>query len=213
MLHNLATTTEGKILTNAPDDVAAFMVEGDLTRAERDQILEELSPVERARFHSVSPDNGERFLVGRSMLRSAATQFSGQPRENITVTAQCATCGDEHGRPTVVIQSDDGDHRFFASLAHAGTFHAVALSRRQPVGIDLERRRNPEPTLDEIPIDLTPFLEPSLGTLRAWVRYESVVKARGIGIQAPLGTTAGMQWWDFESSECVGAIALYAEGS
>jgi hypothetical protein len=78
----------------------------------------------------------------------------------VAITAVCAQCGEEHGRPVAA--------GLWLSVAHAGDLVVVAAAAT-PVGVDVE------PVDADIPGEYG-------GTVHSWTRLEAVLKADGRGI-------------------------------
>ena len=88
-----------------------------------------------------------------------------------------------------------GDALHF-NVSHSGGALALALSRSQPLGIDLEHQRRPRRVIDLAQRFFAPheaealqrLAEPEqqLAFLRLWTRKEAVVKADGSGISGGL---------------------------
>jgi 4'-phosphopantetheinyl transferase len=122
--------------------------------AQRLCALDALSPAETERFRRT---RDEGFLLGRLLLRELAEESAGAP---VTITAVCAQCGEEHGRPVAA--------GLWLSVAHAGDLVVVAAAPT-PVGVDVERADA------HIPGEYG-------GHVRSWTRLEAVLKADGRGV-------------------------------
>ncbi len=117
----------------------------------------------------------------RSKVRLAARAAAllGAPVEDPRLARSCPRCGsDRHGRPYVVGRRD-----LAVSLSATAGTTAVAVTRGEPVGLDVEH-------LDEVrfagvgDVLLHPEEEAcDVGDLaRTWVRKESLLKAAGVGL-------------------------------
>lgn len=91
---------------------------------------------------------------------------------------------DAHGAPYLPSHPD-----LHVSLSHCRTAVAAAVSRRGPVGIDVEcRRRVSDGLMQRVcsPAELASLREsddPVMAFLRLWTRKEAVLKCRRTGIQ------------------------------
>jgi 4'-phosphopantetheinyl transferase len=130
--------------------------------ARRLRAHEVLTPAEAERFRR-NPDEG--FLLGRLLLHELADELMDDlvdqpPGAPVAITAVCAQCGEEHGRPVAA--------GLWLSVAHAGDVVVVAAAVA-PVGVDVERADA------RIPAEYG-------GNVRSWTRLEAVLKADGRGI-------------------------------
>jgi 4'-phosphopantetheinyl transferase len=149
-----------------------------LDPAQRLRALDVLSPAEAERFRR-APHDG--FLLGRLLLHELAdelaSELTGQLTGELTgeltdrltdrptgapvaITAVCAQCGEEHGRPVAA--------GLWLSVAHAEDLVVVAAAAT-PVGVDVE------PVDADIPGEYG-------GNVHSWTRLEAVLKADGRGI-------------------------------
>lgn len=157
------------------------------------QLARLLDPLERARWRKfASPKAGESFLVAAALLRLVAAAQLGVSPESVSVVRTCAYCGGPHGPPRV----GPPDASLTSSISHAGDSVAVAISRVNPVGIDVE----PIAQALDIPTMAGLVLSPSeaqqvlrlapvqrrLAFLRCWTRKEAVLKATATGLRAKL---------------------------
>lgn len=88
-----------------------------------------------------------------------------------------------------------GDHVHF-NVSHSGDALALAISRSQPLGIDLEHRRRPRRVLELAKrffaphearmLSRLPETERQIAFLRLWTRKEALVKAEGTGLSGGL---------------------------
>jgi 4'-phosphopantetheinyl transferase len=143
-----------------------------------------LNPVEAGRVASLrQPKDRARSTIGAAVLRLAAGAHRGVPASGVVVDRTCRRCERPHGRPTL---PGTGLH---ASVSHAGEWVAVALSDAGPVGVDVE-------AVSDVDIDAlaSSVLGPAeAGAVNAardffvyWTRKESVMKATGDGLTAPM---------------------------
>lgn len=141
-----------------------------------------LNATEHTRRESLrNPSDQARFVVAAALLRLVVAARLQVAPDAVEVDRTCDQCGKPHGRPR--IPGSD----LHVSVSHAGARVAVALTALGPVGVDVEQI-----------VDLDPFqlagqvLGPG-ETVRdlaeffiTWCRKESVVKAVGDGLRAPL---------------------------
>jgi 4'-phosphopantetheinyl transferase len=144
--------------------------------------LDLLGEAERERRERYRRDEDRvRFTVGVALLRLAVARTLEVPVAGVAIDRTCATCGEQHGRPRL-----PGD-ALHLSVSHSGDWVAVALTPTAPVGVDVEQVR---------PIDTAGMAGLVLAAgeradsladfYRLWARKESVVKATGDGLRAPL---------------------------
>ncbi|MCM2391244.1 4'-phosphopantetheinyl transferase family protein [Streptomyces albipurpureus] len=140
----------------------------------------------------VRPGDRDAYAVGHVALRRLLGDRLGRAPEAVVLGRNpCTSCGDPHGRPIV-----PGDPVHF-SLSHTRGMVLIALASA-PVGVDVEVLPRPETVAD-----ITPQLHPterlelaelpaegrSLAFARCWTRKESVLKARGVGLNEELSRT------------------------
>lgn len=138
------------------------------------------------------PDDQRRTLLGRGLLREALRQHG---LAGIDLTQVCYTA---HGKPFL-------PGAFHFNLSHAGEWVVLALSDAGPVGIDIEIHQ---------PTDFTDFkhffsakhlaeihqsAQPEAAFYRHWTRYESLLKATGLGLSLDPKDIA----WDDDDSATV----------
>lgn len=138
---------------------------------------------ERARrFHFARDRN--RFVLARAILRTLLGAYTGEEPARVPLRLSPS------GKPFLSDRSD-----FHFNLSHCEDRGVVAIAR-QPVGVDLEKRRDiPEAltiaedlfAISEVRA-LRAFPAPlqSEAFLRCWTRKEAYVKARGEGLLTPL---------------------------
>lgn len=138
--------------------------------AVRSAAFGDLSPAERARVEAEADRGADEFLLGRYLLRRLVREADPRGGDVVVVTAQCARCGGPHGRP--VVQG----RPVLASIAHAGGLVVAAVApagRSRGLGVDVEALPQGENRHDD--------------DVRAWVRYEAVMKADGGGVAGNRG--------------------------
>lgn len=134
--------------------------------------LARLSSPERERAELEPRAKLDAFLVGRVLLREAASVVSGIAAEALTVEARCPDCGGPHGAPGIRGAS------VFVSLAHCASIVVAVASLSGPVGVDIEART--EESADRLAAIQALTGEPSL---RRWTRTEAVLKADSRGLR------------------------------
>ena len=150
--------------------------------AQSERHLALLDPTERARRDALrNPPDQARFTVAATLLRlTVATSLQVTPAA-VPIDRTCDRCGAPHGKPR--IPGTD----LHVSVSHAGARVAVALTRLGPVGVDVEEIVELEASQlgalvlgpGEAVSDLGDFFI-------TWCRKESVVKAVGDGLRAPM---------------------------
>ncbi len=156
---------------------------------------EPLSPDERARAaRFVRAEDGERWAAARGILRALLAAYAGADPRALRFAEG------PHGKPAL---AEPARLRF--NLSHSGdvALYAVALDREVGVDVELPRR-----TVDAVAIarrvlgedEATRLaaLDPPARErefLRAWVRWEAVLKCRGTGIGGAEAAPAGPDPW------------------
>lgn len=142
-----------------------------------------LDAEDRARIGSLRrPADRNRSLVAAVLLRQVAGRLLGRDPRGVQVRRRCVACGGPHGKPAV-----DGLH---VSVAHAGDAVLVVTSSAAQVGVDVEPVHGRADLRRAVRAACAPgefsaaWGERDL--LRVWTRKESVVKATGEGLAAPL---------------------------
>jgi 4'-phosphopantetheinyl transferase len=142
----------------------------------------------RRRLDEGSPAAARRFLVGRALITRTVSETFGVAESLVIVSARCADCGLEHGRPTI----DIGGSPVSASVSHTTGSTAVAISSASSIGIDLERL-DPRRFAGVEGVALSPAelrrwsALPGTERLRAlaeqWTMKEAILKALGTGLR------------------------------
>jgi len=143
-----------------------------LDSARKPAALARLSAPERERAELEPRAKLDSFLVGRILLREAASVVSGIAAEALTVEARCPDCGGPHGAPGIRGAS------VFVSLAHCASMVVAVASVRGPVGVDVEELTEASPAR-------LAAIEALTGdeSLRRWTRTEAILKADGRGLR------------------------------
>ena len=131
-----------------------------------------MSAPERERAELEPRAKLDSFLVGRVLLRDAASAVSGVAAEALTVEARCPDCGGPHGAPGI------RGEKVFVSLAHCASIVVAVASVRAPVGVDVEVRAEVCPARLAAIEALT-----GDGSLRRWTRTEAILKADSRGLR------------------------------
>ncbi|MBC6460064.1 4'-phosphopantetheinyl transferase family protein [Actinomadura sp. HBU206391] len=148
-----------------------------------------LDPVERGRRELyLREEDRDRFTIGVALTRLACGARLGVPPERVPLIRTCPDCGAPHGAPRV-----DGDGPR-VSVSHSGDRVALAVTGGGPVGVDVESRAITTGDIEEQvlgPAELADLRglaegERQRGLLAYWTRKESIVKATGDGLRAPL---------------------------
>jgi 4'-phosphopantetheinyl transferase len=124
------------------------------------------------------------------LVREVMAGVLGMPADVIPIVRTCETCGRPHGRPRLV--NHDGWH---LSVSHSGDRVGLAVARRTPVGLDVERVV-PALTGDVVDALMTTAEQHAVShlhgrrlavaVLQVWVRKEAVVKATSQGLRIDL---------------------------
>lgn len=146
-----------------------------------------LGDEERARAESLTtPDVRARFVLVRSALRRILGRYLDRsPRALAFVTGP-------HGKRALA------DHALSFNLSHAGDYALIAITKRLPLGVDIERvssARESEGIAarffsahEQAHLAALPAAEREGAFFRIWSRKEAVVKALGEGLACPLST-------------------------
>jgi 4'-phosphopantetheinyl transferase len=156
-------------------------------------LRELLDPAEGRRLAAFQRQaDGDRFTVGRALLRLALVECLGLSPQEVNLVSRCGLCGAPHGKPRLT-------HRLSPvelSISHSGDRVVVAFMLGTPVGVDVEQFR-PDLPVDELVGKVLSApeerrlrrWEPACrmpAFLTSWTRKEAVVKATGEGIRADL---------------------------
>ncbi|MFD5538608.1 4'-phosphopantetheinyl transferase family protein [Streptomyces sp. NPDC127079] len=162
------------------------------------ELLDAAERARAARFRF--PVHTARFVWGRAMTKRIVSAATGVPAPDVRlVRAPCPGCGDTaHGRPEIA------GGAVHISLSHSEGYSALLLSRRHPVGLDIERVRPMNvDTLAPVTLcaderawvlDEPPGDRRSLAYLRCWTRKEAVLKAVGTGVVGDLTSMEVRPW-------------------
>lgn len=144
----------------------------------------ELAQAERFRFD----EDRRRFLASHGYLREVLGSYLGVSPHDVRFT------NDEHGKPTLAGASARNPIRFNMSHCKSTALYAVSLGRE--VGIDVEDIR-PETAdaavarrffaeAEAAALEALPQAERTAAFFACWTRKEAFLKARGLGLMAPL---------------------------
>jgi 4'-phosphopantetheinyl transferase len=179
------------------------------------ELPELLSTDERERFDRFRrPEDRERFVLGRGLLRLLAGSYLQIPPESVTF--DCSVFGKPHltsplgGRPPL---------RF--NISHSGDVVLLAFCIAREVGIDVEQLRPETEWRDIAPQIFTreqqvewERLSPEARArsfFQAWTRREAALKATGVGLSGGFTTdaSAGLQLFELElPSGYEGSVAV-----
>jgi len=132
-----------------------------------------LDPRERARAARLRAPHAARYRAAHCLLRHVLAGYLDRPAEELRIGRQCLHCGhSEHGKPVLA------DAALQFSLSHTAHLALVAVSRDQPVGVDVERV---VPGVDW-PAILGSAPADAAAGFAEWTAREAVGKATGHGI-------------------------------
>lgn len=148
-----------------------------------------LTPDEQQRADRFQfPDHRRRFIVGRGALRLLLAAYTGQAATDLRFAYG------PKGKPALAGQT------LAFNLSHSGELALAAVTRTEPLGIDVERLR---PLPDAADIAQRFFAADEAATLaavaperreavffRGWTRKEAYIKAVGDGLSLPLKSFA-----------------------
>lgn len=148
-----------------------------------------LNPFERARARAYAvPEAGRRFAASRAIVKLILSRYLERDPDEIDIRIG------SRGRPRV-----EGDVRF--SVAHAGPWLVVAVTRGREIGVDVERAQEGDgiverwfrPEERRAYFDAPPRRKTALFA-RFWSRKEAVGKAVGSGLPAVLRGEVPGEW-------------------
>jgi 4'-phosphopantetheinyl transferase len=168
-------------------DVGLWLVELDVERdvaADLSANRALLSPDEIARADRfVFERHRRRYIVGRAALRRLLAGETGIDPRRVAF---------EYGPSGKPALADTGTTSLWFNVSHSDRLGLVALTRRGPVGVDIEQKRGID---DVLRLAQTAFSENELRSLRemeptrrhdaffaGWTRKEAYIKARGDGL-------------------------------
>lgn len=164
-----------------------FVEQKSITPPLLERYIELLSPAERERYQRfVVPEPAEEFLVGRALLRSILGAYLGTTPQEIRLRLG------PYGKPELAEAKGAIDF----SLAHSHGLVACALARNCELGVDVERVRTVEETLElaerfferweYLELSQLPARVRSFRFLQYWTLKEACLKALGTGLKVPL---------------------------
>jgi len=141
-----------------------------------------LSPAERDRLAGLRREiDQDRSAVGTVLLRLLVAARLGIEPAAVAVERSCPDCDRPHGKPTVPGTG------LYVSVSHSGERVAVAITEAGPVGVDVEEAGATDPAeLGRLVFGPGEWATGVEDFLVYWTRKESVVKATGDGLRAPL---------------------------
>ncbi|MEV6522783.1 4'-phosphopantetheinyl transferase superfamily protein [Longispora sp. NPDC051575] len=168
-------------------DVQVWWGRADQARAAHVELFSDVERDRHDRFRVASAR--EQFTVGCAIVRLVLSQLTGTPPEKIELDRECTRCAGPHGKPRLV----GSDLRF--SVSHSGDRIGVAFATGVELGLDVERAegRDRDGVADAVltPAELAawralPEADRESAFYTYWTRKESVVKATGDGLYAPM---------------------------
>ncbi len=159
-----------------------------------------LAPDERARAaRFVRPQDGERWSAARGILRALLAGYAGADPLALRFAAG------PYGKPALRADAP-GRHPLRFNLSHTGDLALIAVALDREVGVDVElpRARGLDEvalarrTLGDAEAERLAALAPpqrERAFLRAWVRWEAVLKCRGTGIGGADEAPGGPDPW------------------
>ena len=131
-----------------------------------------------------------RYLAARGALRMVIGRVLGRPPAAIVFTQVAA------GKPALAGNGTDDDVDLAFNLSRTDHVAAIAITRRRPVGLDIEGPRTPPDVLDLARRFFAPAETAHLERLHAtarpaaflaiWTAKEAFVKGTGLGLSYPL---------------------------
>jgi 4'-phosphopantetheinyl transferase len=165
----------------APDAIHVWTARMDVDAHVMDEMLERLSPLERARAAAMPEERASRqYVISRAMQRQLLAGYvGGHPSEiRFGVIAM--------GKPTLAYPNEIG---LTFNTTHSGDLVVIAVTAHRDVGVDVERVRPVERALkvskrcfsreEHETLASLPPLELSRAFLSIWVKREGTAKARG----------------------------------
>jgi 4'-phosphopantetheinyl transferase len=165
----------------APDAIHVWTARMDVDSHVMDEMLERLSPFERARAEAMPEERASRqYVVSRAMQRQLLAGYvGGHPSEiRFGVVAM--------GKPTLAYPNDIG---LTFNTTHSGDLVVIAVATHRDVGVDVERVRPVERALkvsrrcfSAAEHEMLSSLDPgdlARAFLSIWVKREGTAKARG----------------------------------
>jgi 4'-phosphopantetheinyl transferase len=157
----------------------AFLADEYVQARHLDAVLSDDERARASRF--LSPQERDRFISARGILRSLLGQYLQCPAAAVQFTYETA------GKPRLRTLDRDPAIRF--NVTHSGDLAAYAFTRNREVGVDVEAVRS-DGSLDELaerffsPYELAELrsLPPEVhneAIVLCWTRKEAYVKARG----------------------------------
>lgn len=152
--------------------------------------------------------NPARFITAHALLRTVASEWTGQPADAVAFERECVTCGSTaHGKPVV-----RGHDDVFVSLSYAGDLALVSATLVGQTGVDVEQVAGAAfEGFESVTLaddELAGFEGVGTADLpaaraRVWARKESVLKASGHGlvvdprqvVVTPPGLPAALVQW------------------
>ena len=173
----------------ADDEVHVWLADLDDPGVHLDRCAQCLSPAERARAAQFKlAVHRQHYLIAHGALRSILGMYLGVAAAVIDFDSGPA------GKPRLARNLSSGGLEF--NLSHSGGFALIAVARGREVGIDVERIKEDFPFQSVAQRFFTRAEVTALEKLprplqretfyRCWTSKEALLKAQGIGLNAPL---------------------------
>ena len=176
-----------------PEEVHLWLADLRCLHPEHDRLGATLDESERRRADRFrSPADRTRWVLSRGLLRALLARYLDRPAEAIRFERS------SHGKPLLPEESGEGSLQF--NLSHSEDVALLAVCRRRRVGVDVEAIRAARATREiaerffareELQALATlPSEEWTEAFFACWTRKEAYLKARGVGLSAPLSSFA-----------------------
>jgi 4'-phosphopantetheinyl transferase len=171
------------------DEVLVWRISLDLAASGLERLRLVLSPDERERANRFHFEvDRRRSVVGRGYLRLLLGEILDLPADKLQFAS------DEFGKPGLIPAAQGLPLQF--NLSHSGDLILIAITKGRAVGIDVERIRT-DLNVDEVAARFFSATERKLlaslagperheAFFTCWTRKEAYLKARGVGLSAPL---------------------------
>jgi 4'-phosphopantetheinyl transferase len=170
------------------DKIQIWVISGSDCNTAYAEILARLSPVERARARRFRSENhAARWAYFHACLRNILGGCCGREPQELEFRLS------DRDKPSL---RDAGTPPLHFNLSHSGELALLAVTRRAPVGVDIEHMRdlNDRDALakrffsqrERENYSRLPERERHRCFYQTWTRKEAVIKANGLGLAAPL---------------------------
>src|SRR6185503_15781983 len=162
------------------EEVQVWVASLEVADARYTELSRCLSTEEQGRAEGMAPIVARRFVVGRGILRSLLSGFTGTSAAKLRFTYGTS------GKPALA------DHDIYFNISHSAQLGLFAFSPDRPVGVDVENDRPVRRLLDVAQRFMsedelralagTAAGERNAAFLRSWVIREARLKAEGKGV-------------------------------